>query len=364
MAPKKKKPTRETTRFFADTTVVYYRLHSHTLSAKATADAIGDRPVFVSNFVRGEYIRGFVCGLIDLYSAIKEEQSVRDGIHLFISEAGRHPRKLANALLAVPVRIQGHEDWEEVDKSLRRLGEFIRMTLMKFDTQFLHRITDPLRCDHGVHNFRQESFSEDHILDFYQDVENARETPSCDQCEFRAKQPEALHAAGTDLISPAQREKYKNRKGYVQQAKVLDKSTRTRLKTASCHYCDRLGDTIITLSSPADATILTGDHQSFPALAEILGKPIQLIPSLNQLRKESEGKLTANSSRHLILDHIVKAGPPSSPPPRPPPTRTAATCTVRESNPGRRQLRCYSDPVLVRCALYGMLAAARPVVGG
>jgi len=58
---------------------------------------VGAHRLAVSNFVRGEYIRGYLTGLIDLYSAIMEEQSVEDGIQVFAADAGNRPRKLANA---------------------------------------------------------------------------------------------------------------------------------------------------------------------------------------------------------------------------------------------------------------------------
>ena len=48
---------------YADTTVIYYRLHSHSLLQAAVRDAVGKGTLAVSNFVRGEYIRGFVTGL-------------------------------------------------------------------------------------------------------------------------------------------------------------------------------------------------------------------------------------------------------------------------------------------------------------
>jgi hypothetical protein len=42
--------------------------------------------------VRGEYVRGYVIGLIELFFILKEERSVEDGIHLFTSKMGGQPR--------------------------------------------------------------------------------------------------------------------------------------------------------------------------------------------------------------------------------------------------------------------------------
>src|SRR4051812_7149958 len=111
-------------RVFIDTTVVYYRLHSHSLLAEAVQKAVADQEVVVSNFVRGEYIRGYVIGLIDLYSAIKMENNVQDGIHLFNAEMMNNPRRVKNAFAAT-LQWLNMEDAIDVQKTLRRLGEAI-----------------------------------------------------------------------------------------------------------------------------------------------------------------------------------------------------------------------------------------------
>ena len=239
----------------------------------------------LTRFVRGEYIRGYIAGLIDLYSAIKEERSVEDGIHVFTSLAGK--RSIANALIRVAQSLMGYEDWRDVHKTLRRLGEDIRARLLCFDAVFLHMVRDPLACEIGVMSFPQETFDEKHIFDFYEELEKTRDAPNCDQCDFRKSQIASMSACGTDLYSSAQQTKYRSSKGYVAQAKAIDQAVRSPKTEPSCWYCDRLGDTIIALSAPKDTTILTGD-KSFLALAEILDKPIKLIPSLTELRGQRD----------------------------------------------------------------------------
>jgi hypothetical protein len=273
-------------KFFADTTVVYYVLHGHSLQKEAVRDAVRDGMIAVSNFVKGEYIRGYVIGLIDLYSAIKEEQSVEDGIHLFLADMGHHPRKVANALQSTTTWLCGFEDWPVVDKTLRRLGEYIRGCLSRFDLHFLTRSRDQLNCEIGILSFPQETYDETHLFNFYREFEQVTDGPTCSQCDFRQDQQTRLIAAGIDLYSPAQQVAHAKHEGYVKQAKNIDKAVRSKMTSPSCWYCDRLGDTIIALAAPDEAVILTGDAASFPALAAILGKtPPELIPSLQKLRE-------------------------------------------------------------------------------
>ena len=71
----------------------------------------------------------------------------------------------------------------------------------------------------------------------------------------------------------------------------MDQAVRSPKNQPTCWYCDRLGDTIIALSAPDDAIILTGDKQSFPALAAILKKPLVLVPSLKELRSARRARV-------------------------------------------------------------------------
>src|SRR5437879_3437747 len=105
--------------YFADTTIAYYRLHGHPLHKEAVAEFWRHGTVSISNFVRGEYIRGYVIGLIELFSAIKEENSVENGILAFNAEMGtrRQFRMVANALQSTTSWLAGMEDWREVPKT-------------------------------------------------------------------------------------------------------------------------------------------------------------------------------------------------------------------------------------------------------
>lgn len=285
-------PTSRQPGYFLDTTIVYYRLHSHSLLRAAVGQAASDGTMKLSVFVRGEYIRGYVIGLIELYFAIKAEESVEDGIQFFNAEMGksRNLRKIANALQATSGWLCGFEDRREVPKTLRRLGEWVRNTLASFDATFFNRVYDPLECEIGVLSFPRETYREDHLLEFYEEYERVREHPNCNQCHFREEQVGALKAAGIDLYSDQQRQQHKDSTGYVGQAGWAEKAAQSKRTEPSCWYCDRLSDTIIALSTPPDTILLTGDASSYPALMSILQKPLRMIPSLNELRRRRDSE--------------------------------------------------------------------------
>jgi hypothetical protein len=239
----------------------------------------------VSNFVRGEYIRGFVSGLLELYFVIKHEGDVQAGFHVFSSEQSIRPRRLVNALNSIPQWLCNHEDWMDADKTCRRLGLYIRKVILDFDHEFGVRVFDPTKCDFGVLSFPPESFSEEQLIEFYDELQSIRQKPDCEQCNFRRQKQDEINQESIDLYSQAQREKYSMHKGYVNQAKFLEQAVNSPKVEPSCWYCDRLGDTIIALSSPKTHTLLTGDKSSFVALGDILGLKVELVPSLKELRE-------------------------------------------------------------------------------
>jgi hypothetical protein len=275
-------------RFFCDTTVIYYMLLGSPLQKRALASRSATGRLTLSNFVIGEFIRGYVAGLIELYMAIKEEASVEEGIRLFADEKVRtNPRAVRNALLTTPRWLMGLDDPLSVPKTLRRLGEHIRLVLFEIADEFPTRELDRLGCQIGLITFPMDSFDEDQILDFWDRLQTVLAEPSCNQCLFKAEKQAELAAAGIDVSSREQRERHADKKGFVKQSARIETALRSKKRRPTCWYCVRLGDGIISLSCPSDATLLTGDVSSFPSFAKILGFEIDIIPSNAELRAAS-----------------------------------------------------------------------------
>jgi hypothetical protein len=268
--------------------VVYYLLHGPRRQREAARAFRGKGELVVTGFVRGEYVRGFVAGLIDLYFTIRAEADVRNGIHLFCA-AQRQPRRIHNAFISIGGFLTGHDDWEDVEKTLYRLGEYILHCVRAFDREFPHRLPDPIRCEFGPLDFPAETFREDMLLDFRQELERIKDGPACDQCSFRARQRQRLQEMGADLFGATQQRKYAHCKGYQSQAKYLQMADATGKTAPTCWYCERLGDSVIALSVPAGHILLTGDSQSFPALGEILGVQVATVGSEVALRAGQQG---------------------------------------------------------------------------
>ncbi len=271
---------------FVDTTVVYYRLFGPPRQQAYVQQLAREHELGLTLFVKGEFIRGYLEGLIALYCTIREENSVRSGMQLFAADEGLRPRRLSNAFTSTIDWLYQHGESEDVSLTLNRLCQYIAKTLLWFDLDFPVRTIDSLRCEIGLLGFPSEVSTEDDLLDLAQRLRDIRNSPGCDQCRFRESQIKRLAESNIDLNSPDQQQRFQDHAGYVSQARLAEQARNTARPTPSCWYCDRLGDTIIALSCPSGSTILTGDKQSFPAFGQILGIPIHLIPSEQQLRQK------------------------------------------------------------------------------
>jgi hypothetical protein len=127
------------------------------------------------------------------------------------------------------------------------------------------------------------------LLRFYERFKAVQaSTPDCDLCKFKMSQQVVLTRKGVDLHSTAQRARYIQNTGYVQQAERVEEALKTKETLPKCRWCERLGDTIIVLQAPAKAILITADR-AFEAFGEILNREIHRLPSLAQLKQQLQG---------------------------------------------------------------------------
>jgi hypothetical protein len=273
-------------RVFLETSAVIYEQHGHPLMVGAVRSAVEDGVVEVSNFIRMEYVRGVAVNLIDLYFLIKREESVRDALITW-SQKVNQERKLKVVLMTISGWLYALGESNDVDTTMRRLGEFIVQLVRTFDAVYKARAKDRLRCELGKVKVPKRVFSEELLLRFYERF-NAIQggPPGCDLCGFKARQQKELKRRNIDLYGAAQREVYKKNTGYVKQAERLESAAATKDTQPKCSWCERLGDSIIILHAPAKATLVTADR-AFDAFGQILSHEIRRLPSLAELRKQA-----------------------------------------------------------------------------
>ena len=234
-----------------------------------------------------EFLRGIIVNLLQLYFLIKEEVTsggtVRDALKEW-AQVVHQDRKLKAYMQTEENWLLGHEDWNDPDRSLPRLGNAIVRLVAAFDAQYTSHSKDELSCELGKIRFPDRPYGENLLLDFLDHFRSIKSgVPACNLCRFRARNEQTLLIRAIDLHSEEQRRRHANNKGYVRQAERLEAELARNRRQPACSICEKVGDTIIALLAPEVATILTSDR-SFDAFGQILRINVRVLPSLAQLK--------------------------------------------------------------------------------
>jgi hypothetical protein len=111
--------------------------------------------------------------------------------------------------------------------------------------------------------------------------------PDCRLCEFRKAQTRRLKRREIDLVGPEPRQRFASNAGFVRQSEQAEEAANTTDRVPSCRWCERLGDTIISLLPGRGVTLVTADR-SFVPLADLLGRAMILLPSLAELKQRTQ----------------------------------------------------------------------------
>jgi len=271
---------------FLETSGVIYELHGDRRMRTAVREATHDGRVWLSSFIRMEYLRGIIFNLIELYFLVKEEDTVHDALVVWAQTKVNQPRKYILILMTISNWITTQDDWESHEKTLRRLGEEIVRLVRSFDELYPRRIKDDLNCELAKAGFPHRAFSENMLLDFYERFRNIRGgVPSCHLCVFKQRQQRAFVRRSIDLCSETQRKTHKKNKGYVKQATRLERALEKDDATPKCRWCEQLGDSIIAVHIRPNRAVLVTADRGFVAFGEILDREIRLLPTAAELKK-------------------------------------------------------------------------------
>jgi hypothetical protein len=270
-----------------ETSAVIYHLHGHSLQQAAVHEAVAERRVEVPVFVRMEYVRGVLLNLIEMYGLLKESRSVQDAL-IDWSQKVKQERKLKVVLLTAAQWLTSHDEYLEKERTLRRLGDLIFREFHRFDESFQRPATDRLACELGRPTVSQPDFDEDLLLDFYDRCRAILEgKPHCRLCAFRQVQQRRLRRSAINLTTPLVRSRYVGNPGFLIQTDRLVEAGAHRGQSPACRWCERLGDALIALQLPPHVVLITADRTFLP-FGELLGRPIQLLPSLAELKRRSQ----------------------------------------------------------------------------
>ena len=270
-----------------DTSAVVHLLHGHTLQQASVRLAVGDCKVLVPAFVRMEYLRALILNLIEMWCLIRESVTVQDAF-IDWSQMVKQERKLKVILMTVPQWLEAQEDSKSRDATLRRLGDLVLRLVWAFDEAFPRPLDDPLACVLGRLEIPRESYDDDLLLDFYQRFTAVQQgVPDCRLCGFRKAQKQRLQRRGIDLAGPEVRRRFASNPGFVRQSEQVGPAMNTNSRAPSCRWCERLGDTIISLQARRGIALVTADR-TFVPFGELLNRTVVLLPSLAELKRRAQ----------------------------------------------------------------------------
>ncbi len=271
-------------RYLLDTSAVIYQQHGHTLQRAAVEAGVAGGLVEVPIFVRMEYLRGIIVNLIEMHSLIKESVSVEDALIDWAQQI-RQERKLKVVLLTVSRWLVTQDDWSSKDRSLQRLGDLIFRLIWAFDETYPRPATDPLACVLGRVTISRQEYEDELLLDFYERFRAIRQgVPACQLCAFRQAQRRRLRRREIDLVGPDTISRHVGNPGFLRQVEALREAAASGDRVPACHWCERLGDSLVVLQTARGTAIVTADR-AFTALGEVLGVPVVLLPSLAELKR-------------------------------------------------------------------------------
>lgn len=278
---------------FLETSGIYHAFHGDRRMKTAVKAVLDGKSVWISNYVRMEYLSGVIYNLIKLYFLIKDEETVHDALAFWTQSHVNQQRKHILVILTISNFLTTQEGVESKHKTLKRLGEYIINLSYFLDQKFPRKIKDDLNCQLGKIGFADQPFNEDMLLEFVQKYDVIyKGTPSCGLCVFKEKKRRDLSRNQIDLCSKSQQDKYEKNKGYVTQAKRLEKVLEQKSEKPSCYKCRQLGDSIIAnhLRLKRNALFVTADR-GFEAFGEILNFEVHLLLSAKKL-KDLENETT------------------------------------------------------------------------
>ena len=239
------------------------------------AEEVQDGDLWTSTYIRMEYIRLWVCQMIEIALTIDQSTDVADALYLLEQEFSIRKVKADIASIANYVRQNG--SISNSRSAAEDIGSAAVQKLRRFDTVFRSRINSRSGCRKGTRDLQVDYNRL--LLDLHKFHESFRE-PVTD-CEvtawLRLQNPESQAAK---LISHA-------RTAGLPIVKHLAE-IRDSAKPMTCTGCAAIGDIIIALEQPR-GTVLVHIDGVFNNLCESVNRPHKHLKSVPAIAKLTKG---------------------------------------------------------------------------
>lgn len=259
------------TKYLVETSAIPVALRESTPKhCQHFTESVADGVLFVSTYVRMEFIRRWIRDYVKLAALIDHFGNMADALDHVNQEFGIRRVKALNHLVTVVLRQEG-----EVQNTRAMATEVARIAVAKlrqFDRTFVSRIPNTCGCRIGSRQLRVDfnDLFED-LRAFLRSIDVVHDCPVNDFLKL------GKPGAAQKLL---QHEKARKTKVGAALSKYHEAATRV-----TCRECQRIGDAVIALEQPKYCCLAHIDR-AFDHLCEATGRQHKLILSQRAVEKD------------------------------------------------------------------------------
>jgi hypothetical protein len=251
---------------------------------------LGDKPCYISPYVRMEIHRSYLRNIIEFYFTLRSPQitNLSDCLILWSNRFQSSKHKAIQQMIAQLIeRGAGNpEIFRHKNTCLIELEQIIRALVESLQTIFVNTENDSTCCSRATIglNLKAENFSEEltQFADVFDDVKSCRSKCRIDQFLLADRKTE-IEAYVQQKNSLSQNS---NSRGFLKITEALEDVLLRGADACSCRQCERIGDAVIALDAPREMQIEHTDH-SFDYLCPPIQQPHRKHPPETQIVSSS-----------------------------------------------------------------------------
>lgn len=254
---------------------------------------LGTTGFYISKYVQMEFVRGFLCPVLDFYFILDMPniKTIGDAINIWSNRFSSRELKSILRFLSQIFSTRGHnlEDLRDKKSALTAIEQIIFRISSILKRKFKNIGVNSTRCKRAEVPLKF-AIPDDRKRTYQQFLYAFRDEKTCQskcvvneffKCRFKSE-VENFYKYSEGISNPTKSQNI----GFIKIVKKLKKTVKKDVPV-SCRVCGAIGDAIIALESNRDMRLEHLDY-SFDHLCEIIGQPHFRHPSENTLMKSAK----------------------------------------------------------------------------
>jgi hypothetical protein len=260
---------------FLETSIHIKRLFGYELLKREIKNNIRALTCYTSFFVFYEFKRRVIKTLIDFYYVLQEEDTLADALKYY-NQTSYKPRGTKIIVDALAVLLSDDDLRNSKSKALANIEMLIVFSLQNFRDSIKGFVQNKVQS--------QCPLSKASITNGRDDFEEFQRQIKC-EAKCHIAQFWKKHRGTLEIFTKEELiESHKSNKGFAKMLLSLRMVLEDHEKGQTITNCLELADAIIAIEMPKDYTMLTFDR-SFESLCPLMGKAVEKLPSLSDLKK-------------------------------------------------------------------------------